>query len=50
MLDDEKKEVIDLYSKIDPKTNEPRYSIDDANRIADLYATNKEAFVKIMLL
>ena len=31
-------------------TKAPRYSKEDAARVADLYATNEEAFANIMML
>jgi vacuolar iron transporter family protein len=43
MLNDEKKEIIDIYQ-------EKGFSIDDCARIADLISTNKQAFVNIMML
>lgn len=43
MIDNEKKEVIDIYT-------EKGFSLDDSYRIADLYSTNKKAFVNIMML
>ena len=43
MLNDEKKEIIDIY-------REKGFSIDDSARIADLLATNKQAFVNVMML
>ena len=43
LLNDEKKEIIDIYL-------EKGYTIDDCNRIADLLATNTQAFVNVMML
>lgn len=43
LLNDEKKEIIDIYLK-------KGFNIEDSNRIADLYATNSQAFVNIMML
>ena len=43
LLNDEKKEIIDIYLK-------KGFTIEDSNRIADLYATNSQAFVNIMML
>ena len=43
LLNDEKKEIIDIYLK-------KGFTIEDSNRVADLYATNSQAFVNIMML
>jgi hypothetical protein len=43
LLNDEKKEIIDIYLA-------KGFNLEDSNRIADLYATNKQAFVNIMML
>jgi VIT1/CCC1 family predicted Fe2+/Mn2+ transporter len=43
LLANEKKEIIDIYVS-------KGFSLDDSNRIADLYATNSQAFVNIMML
>ena len=43
LVNDEKKEIIDIYT-------EKGFSIDDCARIADLIATNEQAFVNIMML
>lgn len=43
MLNDEKKEIIDIYLA-------KGFTLEDSNRIADLYSTNKQAFVNIMML
>lgn len=43
MEDQEKKEIIDIY-------NEKGYSVQDSHRLADLIATNKQAFVNVMML
>ena len=43
LLNDEKKEIIDIYL-------EKGYTKDDCNRIADLLATNTQAFVNVMML
>lgn len=43
LINEEKKEVIDIYLA-------KGFTIDDSNRIADLIATNKQAFVNIMML
>ena len=43
LLNDEKKEIIDIYL-------DKGFTIDDCNRIADLIATNNQAFVNIMML
>lgn len=40
---DEKKEIIDIYLA-------KGFTLEDSNRIADLYSTNKKAFVNIMML
>lgn len=42
-MDEEKKEIIDIYLA-------KGFTIDDSNRIADLIATNNQAFVNIMML
>ncbi len=43
LLNDEKKEIIDIYLA-------KGFNLEDSNRIADLYSTNKQAFVNIMML
>ena len=43
VINDEKKEIIDIYT-------EKGFSIDDCARIADLLATNEQAFVNVMML
>lgn len=43
LLNDEKKEIIDIYLQKD-------FTLEESNRIADLYATNTQAFVNIMML
>jgi vacuolar iron transporter family protein len=43
LLNDEKKEIIDIYLA-------KGFTLEDSNRIADLYSTNQKAFVNIMML
>lgn len=43
LLEYEKKEIIDMYVK-------KSFSAEEANRVADLYSTNKQVFVDIMML
>ena len=42
-MQDEKKEIITMYVK-------KSFSVEDATRVADLYSTNKQVFVDIMML
>ena len=42
-MQDEKKEIITMYVK-------KSFSVEDATRVGDLYSTNKQVFVDIMML
>lgn len=49
-MEEEKQDLITIYSAVEEGSSQPRYSEADARRLSDLIANSKEALTNILML